>query len=80
MNKDSSHPWFRPLWRRIAVVAFCIAWAIFEFATGTPFWGIMVLAFAAYGIWQFFIVFDASEPVATPADSAKPADLGPDKE
>jgi len=79
VNKDSNHPFFRPLWRRVAVVAFCIAWAIFEFATGTPFWGIMVLAFAAYGIWQFFIIFDASDPVK-PADAVKPEDLGTDKE
>ncbi|MBZ9655282.1 DUF3329 domain-containing protein [Phyllobacterium lublinensis] len=64
MNKDSNHPWFRPLWRRVAVVAFCVAWAIFEFATGTPFWGVLALGFAAYGVWQFFIIYDASEPAA----------------
>ena len=63
MIKDSNHPFFRPLWRRIAVVAFCFAWAIFEFVTGTPFWGILALGFAGYGIWQFFIIYDASEPV-----------------
>ena len=68
MNKDSSHPWFRPLWRRVAVVLFCFAWAIFEFATGTPFWGVIALGFAGYGIWQFFIIYDASEAA------------GPDKE
>lgn len=79
MNKDNNHPWFRPLWRRVAVVAFCIAWSIFEFATGTPFWGIIVLAFAAYGIWQFFIIFDASEPVKPP-ETVAPEDAGTDKE
>lgn len=63
MIKDSNHPFFRPLWRRIAVVAFCVAWAIFEFVTGTTLWAVIALAFAAYGIWQFFIIYDASEPV-----------------
>ncbi len=65
MNKDSNHPWFRPLWRRIAVVAVCFAWAIFEFATGTPFWGVIALGFAGYGIWQFFLIYDASEAADT---------------
>ncbi|MBA8880667.1 DUF3329 domain-containing protein [Phyllobacterium myrsinacearum] len=68
MTSDSKHPFFRPLWRRVAVVVFCFAWAIFEFVTGTPFWGTIALGFAGYGIWQFFIAFDASEPVK-PADA-----------
>ncbi|TDQ30559.1 hypothetical protein DEV91_108180 [Phyllobacterium brassicacearum] len=68
MIKDSNHPFFRPLWRRVAVVAFCVAWAIFEFATGTPFWGVLALGFAGYGVWQFFIIFDASEPAAGTED------------
>ena len=68
MNPDSNHPWFRPLWRRVAVVAVCFAWAIVEFATGTPFWGVIALGFAGYGIWQFFIAYDAPEP-AQPAET-----------
>ncbi|TIT56050.1 MAG: DUF3329 domain-containing protein, partial [Mesorhizobium sp.] len=36
--KDYEHPFFRPLWRRIAVVAVCLAWSVIEFASGTPFW------------------------------------------
>lgn len=73
MTKDSNHPFFRPLWRRVAVVAFCVAWAIFEFVTGTPFWGIIALGFAGYGVWQFFIIYDTSEPVP-------PADIDAEKE
>jgi hypothetical protein len=73
VTKDSNHPFFRPLWRRVAVVAFCVAWAIFEFVTGTPFWGIIALGFAGYGVWQFFIIYDMSEPVP-------PADIDAEKE
>ncbi|TIM59821.1 MAG: DUF3329 domain-containing protein, partial [Mesorhizobium sp.] len=25
--KDSEHPFFRPLWRRVAIVAVCLVWA-----------------------------------------------------
>ena len=46
--KDYEHPFFRPLWRRVAVVVVCVAWSIFEFATGAPFWGTIALGFAGY--------------------------------
>jgi hypothetical protein len=59
--KESEHPFFRPLWRRVAVVAVCVAWAVLEFATGTPFWGVIALGFTAYGVWQFFILYKPVE-------------------
>lgn len=55
MIKDNEHPFFRPLWRRIAVVTVCAAWAVLEFATNTPFWGMIALAFTAYAVWTFLI-------------------------
>lgn len=55
--KDNEHPFFRPLWRRVLIVAICIAWSIFEFVTNAPFWGTLALGFAAYGVWQFFITY-----------------------
>ena len=55
--RDNEHPFFRPLWRRIAVVGFCAAWAAFEFAMQAPLWGMIALAFGAYAVWQFFINF-----------------------
>jgi hypothetical protein len=69
MMKDSEHPFFRPLWRRIAIVAVCLVWAGIEFATGTPFWGVIALGATAYGIWQFFYAYKPeSEDPPTPAE------------
>ena len=68
--KDSEHPFFRPLWRRVAVVAVCVIWSIIEFATGTPFWGVIALGFAGYAVWQFFYLYK-------PADEARPP-VGPE--
>ena len=63
--KDYEHPFFRPLWRRVAVVVVCVAWSIFEFVTGAPFWGTIAGGFAIYAIWQFFFLFkEPVEPVA----------------
>ena len=55
--KDHEHPFFRPLWRRVAIVAACTAWSIFEFSTGATMWGTIAGAFAAYSAWQFFFLY-----------------------
>ncbi len=70
MVKDSEHPFFRPLWLRIAIVALCLFWAGIEFATDTPFWGMIALGAAAYGVWQFFYVYKpiSEDAPSTPAD------------
>ena len=55
---DVQHPFFKPLWLRVVIFGFCLAWAIFEFATGAPFWGVLFGAIGVYCGWQFFVVFD----------------------
>ena len=67
--KDHEHPFFRPLWRRVAVVAVCLGWSIFEFATGASMWGTIALAFAGYAVWQFFYLY--KEPAAGEAGSTE---------
>ena len=57
MTRDSQHPFFRPLWRRIAVVVVCVAWAVIEFSSGAPLWAVIALGFAAYAVWQFFFLY-----------------------
>lgn len=59
--KDSEHPFFKPLWRRVAIVAVCMVWAIIEFATGAPFWGTIALGFAGYGVYQFFVIYNPAD-------------------
>lgn len=65
--KDSEHPFFRPLWRRVVVVAVCLVWAVFEFAVGEPLWGVIMMGFAGYAIWQLFISY-APPPVEGQSD------------
>jgi hypothetical protein len=52
---DLDHPFFRPLWRRVAVVVVCLAWACVEFIGGTPFWGMLFGAIGIYCAWHFFV-------------------------
>lgn len=53
MHKNIDHPFFRPLWRRAAVIVICLVWAVVEFTTNSPFWGVIALGFAGYGYWVF---------------------------
>ncbi len=55
---DVQHPFFRPLWRRVAVVAVCLGWAVVEFVHDAPFWGMLFGALGLYCGWQFFVAFD----------------------
>lgn len=58
---DVQHPFFRPLWRRVAVVAVCLGWAGVELAAGEVFWAILFGAAGVYCAYQFFLVFDPPE-------------------
>jgi len=51
---DLKHEFFKPLWVRIATTAVAGGWSIFEFVTGTPFWGIIFGALAVWCGWVFF--------------------------
>ncbi|MBL8584825.1 MAG: DUF3329 domain-containing protein [Rhizobiaceae bacterium] len=76
---ETDHPFFRPLWIRVVVVGFCVAWAAFEFYGGSSFWGMLFLAMGGISFHGFFIAFDpdgkkkpqASHPEPT-ADKGKP--------
>ncbi len=63
MNKDNQHPFFRPLWRRLAVIAVCVIWSAVEFAVGTPFWGTLVGGMAVYAVWTFLISYKPADEV-----------------
>lgn len=67
MHRNIDHPFFRPLWRRAAVLAVCLAWAIVEFAAGSPFWGTVALGLAGYGYWIFIHTYPG-DPGRPPFD------------
>lgn len=64
MNKlfDVQHPFFIPLWRRVAVVALTLGWALFELTAGSPVWAMLFGAAGIYCAHQFFIAFDPKDP------------------
>ena len=57
MGNGGEHPWFRPLWRRVAVVVFCAVWAAFELYSGEAFWATIFGGMAAYALWVYIIKY-----------------------
>lgn len=51
--------WFKPLWVRIAVTLFCLAWTAWEWLYNKDqFWGILTLGMTGWAIYTFFIAPD----------------------
>ena len=56
--KDRNHPFFRPLWLRIAIVVVCFGWALVELYTNNPGWALLSAAIGAYAVWAFLLTYD----------------------
>lgn len=76
MTSNYEHPFFRPLWRRIAIVAACVAWSVLEYVGGSQTWCLIAGGMAAYGAYQFFYLYKPVEPEAA-ATSDPPAPAEP---
>ena len=67
MIKDRDHPFFRPLWRRIAIVAFCAAWTGWEYYNGEELWVTITFGMTLYAIWTYLYAYrEPKEPDAEP--------------
>lgn len=73
---DVRHPWFRPLWSRALLVAVTLGWALVEFTSGSPFFGILSAAAGLYCAWAFFVVFDPKDYERPPKDDTDTEETG----
>lgn len=48
---------FRPLWRRILLVAVVASWSALEWWNGDSLWGTLTAGVTAYCIWSYLIAF-----------------------
>ncbi len=55
---DLDHPFFKPLWLRVVIVAVALGWALIELAGGSPFWAILFGALGVYAAYKFFFDFN----------------------
>lgn len=50
------HPFYKPKWRRQAIVAVTAAWAIFELLVAKDgFWTVIAIAVWVYCLWFFLL-------------------------
>lgn len=71
---STDHPFYRPLWRRLAIIAVTAVWAALEiFRGGEPMWMVIAGGAFAYSLWTFLITW--KDPVQT--EPVKPAPPSP---
>ncbi len=77
--KDRDVNFFRPLWRRVAVMAVCVVWAGLELYGRDQTWIVITLGLTAYAVWTLFISFpkDAPVPAVPVIDSKEETDVPP---
>lgn len=55
---ERDHPFYRPLWRRVAIVAVVAVWAAWEVIyVKDGLWTMISVAFLGYAVWMFFITY-----------------------
>ncbi len=58
---DQNHPFYKPLWRRVAIVVVTALWAAFELlVTGEGLWIVVSCAVFAISAWTFLIAWTPS--------------------
>jgi hypothetical protein len=62
---EQNHPFYRPLWRRILIVAVCAAWFALEAAqSGSGLWTVIAAGALAYAVWFLFITYKPDDDTA----------------
>src|SRR3546814_867158 len=73
MPRTEPHPFLRPLYRRIILIAACIAWLAFELTQQDTLWLILAGAATAYGVWDLFLSGNyRTPPGGEPRDPEQP--------
>ena len=53
---EQDHPFFKPLWRRVAIVALVAAWLAVEvFYVRDSLWIMVAAGMLAYAVWTFLL-------------------------
>ncbi|QRM56391.1 hypothetical protein [Sinorhizobium sp. BG8] len=69
---DPGHPFYKPLWIRLVIVAVCVGWTALEFYNNEEMWGTIFLVVSAYATAQLLLFYKpssgAEEPPKQPTD------------
>ncbi|MCB1381300.1 MAG: DUF3329 domain-containing protein [Alphaproteobacteria bacterium] len=57
-SREQQHPFYKPLWRRVAIVVVILGWLIFEASmSGASVWTMLAVGMLVYAVYTFFITF-----------------------
>lgn len=60
---DKDHPFYKPLWRRLLIIAVAAAWAGFELIFARDgFWVIVSVAMLGYAVVVFLLQYQTKPP------------------
>jgi hypothetical protein len=62
LNINPEHPFYRPLWVRIALVAVLAGWALLEFSHRSFFWGTIAAGLCLYVIYELLWRYHLHQP------------------
>ena len=66
---EQKHPFYKPLWRRIAIVVVIALWLALELSRGSEwFWSALAGGMLIYAVYTFFLTW----PKDAPKDDAGP--------
>ena len=54
---DPADPFYRPLWRRVAIVGVCLGWAAFEGWRGAFGWAAIAAALGLYAGYHLLLTY-----------------------
>lgn len=53
-----THPFYKPFWRRVVIVATTALWVAFELIySQSPFWSVLAVATFLFCVWNFLITY-----------------------
>ena len=52
---EQTSPFYRPLWRRVAITLGVALWLGFELYVGGGLWAVIAGAMLCYAVWTFFL-------------------------
>jgi hypothetical protein len=62
-SKEQKHPFYKPLWRRVAIVIVIALWLAFEiYKDGGTLWIMIAAAMLVYAVYTFLITWPKDEP------------------
>lgn len=70
-SKEQMHPFYRPLWRRVAIVAVILFWLGVELYMGERgIWLAAAIGMLAYAVYTFFLTWPKDGPEDDGSSSA----------